>query len=525
MIRLISRLLFVCAVLSTGLQSKVGPASAAAPESSASPGLVVRLHSIGFSHLPADGNGTVFRDILNLPVSTQLRDDTLDKVAAALGSQFEAKAQPAKGSCARLIRPLLTDVCTSEACLELIQHPQAVLESTCAVHLDEARRQVWERTLSQLVSDWQWRYGEIKVLVTNSWAAVQLVRGQSQASEVAGSETSVFHKLQQGQRPVAAAQDYWVRLESDLPKFLALLGKSKALAWPNVDLTVAGKKEYLRTQAKLTFPAPLSVHVEKWEVPTETIRDPLISFTAIQGITRWLQQQPFIKGMGLSTIPNQVYLWALSQTAFQIQGAALLPDAPAAFDHIAQKSVPKYNEILATNSVGHIQRLADRPELVWHGLPLLVPYLDPIRENGRSYLHGGIFPVNPPTNPPPAALFAQLNRPNLVYYEWEITQARLEQLRPLLQLAGLFLTIAPMSTNSSAFKWLDAIEPRVGNAATDIALTSPTELNLTRTSHLGLNGLELVTLANWLEGTNFPRINMDVGFRPVIKSSRQKPKH
>ena len=256
------------------------------------------------------------------------------------------------------------------------------------------------------------------------------------------------------------------------------------------------------------------------------IQDPLISFTAIQGIAPWLKRQPVVQNLGLETIPDQLYLWGLSQTAFQIQAAMPFPNASNAFERVVQKGMPKWNQTLAEYAVGNIFRLPDRPELVWRGLPILVPYLNPVQDEGHGFLHAGIFPVKPPTNAPPQQLFEQLtSRTNLLYYDWEITQSQLNQLRPLLQLSAVFLTISPMSTNSAAFRWLDAVEPRLGNAVTEVSVVSPKELSVLRTSHLGLNGLELLTLANWLEGTNFPKLNLDIHYRPIIKSKRQKEAH
>ena len=80
---------------------------------------------------------------------------------------------------------------------------------------------------------------------------------------------------------------------------------------------------------------------------------------------------------------------------------------------------------------------------------------------------------------------------------------RLDELRPLAQLAGVFLTIPAISTNSVAYKWLDAIEPRLGNTVTEASFVSPRELDVQRTAPVGLNGLELLTLAHWVDGTNF----------------------
>jgi hypothetical protein len=153
-----------------------------------------------------------------------------------------------------------------------------------------------------------------------------------------------------------------------------------------------------------------------------------------------------------------------------------------------------------------------------------VPYLGTVRDSEQTFLHAGIFPVEPSTNAAPPQLFKALtSQSDLLYYDWELTQARLTHLRPMLQIAAMFLTIPPMSTNSTAAKWLDAVEPRLGNSVTEVSMVAPQELQFLRTSHLGLTGLELLTLANWLEATNFPKINFKVGFQPVVRSSRKTP--
>jgi hypothetical protein len=52
--------------------------------------------------------------------------------------------------------------------------------------------------------------------------------------------------------------------------------------------------------------------------------------------------------------------------------------------------------------------------------------------------------------------------------------------------------------------WLMAVAPKLGNTITEIAITSPNELTLTRKSDLGCNGLEIVLLARLLENPSFP---------------------
>ena len=519
-------LLFVCVALTPGLQSKVKGAPSESPGTAATSQRIARWHYAGYSQISAGTNGTVFKGIWNLPATAQLRNDSLDKVAAALAACFQPKAQSAPDGCSKIIRPLLNDLCTAESAGEIFEHPRSLLESVLALRLDEERARIWQSNLAKLLDGWELRNGNLTFLATNGWLAIHFVPAGVPASSEPASGKSVLGKLRQGQSPVPAEHEHWLTLEAELARWANWLSLASGKDLPQLDLTVTGKKEYLRSEARLNFREPLSARVEKWQIPTETIRDVLISFTACQGLGPWLKRQPFVQEMGLESIPDQLFFWGLSQTAFQIQAAAPVADGTNTFNRLANTWVPKYNQVLAKYAVGNIRPFPDRPELIWRGLPILVPYLEPVRDHGRDFLHAGIFPVNAPTNPPPTDLFTQLtSKTNVVYYDWEITQARLDQLRPLLQLGAVFLTISPMSTNSSASKWLDAIEPKLGNTITEVTMTSPRQLDLVRTSHLGCNGLELLTLANWMEGTNFPRLNLELGFRPVVKSTAQKAQH
>jgi hypothetical protein len=515
--------LLLCLLLGLARQILV-PAFGAAPRPGlAQPEVIASFHYAGLQQVNADTNGTVSKEIWNLPASGQLRDDVMNKLAAALAARFQAKTSGGSASCVGLIRPLLNDLSTAEWAAEVIERPQARYETVLALRLEENRSQVWQANLSQVVTGWEVRGGGLSYSLTNSWLAVRWSAEDADGASAAKTASVILGKLAKGQRPAGPAQGYWLKIDANLPRCGEGLGASEAKSWPRVELTVTGRKEYLRSQARLTFEEAPVTKLEKWQVPTGAIRDPLIHFSAYRGLSSWLSRQPLIQELGLGSVPNQLFVWGLSQTAFQIQAAVPVNNASSAFDQVAEKWVPKWNEVLAEYAVGNTRRLPDRAELIWRGLPILVPYLEPARDHGQDYLHAGIFPVNPPTNAPPAALFRQLeDEPNLLFYGWEITQSRLDQVRPLLQIGGIILTVSPMSTNSAASKWLDAIEPRLGNTVTEVTMNSPKEWNVLRTSHSGFNGLELLTLANWIEGTNFPHMNLNLRFRPVVRSSKQK---
>jgi hypothetical protein len=482
--------------------------------------VIANMHFAGGSVLAADQGGTAFKEIWDLPQTRKLRQETLDKLADSWSRRLQPKPGEARTTTAARLRPLLDDLLVAEWHLRVIEHPEQTIELVWALRLDEARTGVWRTNWGQLLSGAG--ADHITFLATNSWTVIHATGRQGGGASRKLPENDVIQKIKQGQRPVPPSKENWLSAEGDLSRLAEWSGWTGKQDWPRFNFSLTGKGEYLRSQARLTFRDPIGVKLERWRIPLETIRDPLLSFTAVQGFASWLQRQPFFKELGLQTAPNQLYLWGLSVTPFQLQAAVPVADAQSAINQV-RKQLPQINKILKAHSVGEIHSRTNQPGLYWRGLPLLVPYLDPKREGNQEFLHAGIFPVEAPTTPAPPQLFEQLTgQKDLRYFEWEITQERLALIRPLIQLASMFVTVSSMSTNAAAHMWLDTVEPRLGNTVTEVRETSPHELSLVRTSHLGLNSIELFALANWLGGTNFPNAKFEIGFRRTL-GQRQQP--
>ena len=98
-----------------------------------------------------------------------------------------------------------------------------------------------------------------------------------------------------------------------------------------------------------------------------------------------------------------------------------------------------------------------------------------------------------------------LTRTNLVYYDWELTEPRIEAWIYLAQTLRLVTRHAQMPPKGHAQNWLMALAPKLGNCVTAGALTAPNQLSFTRTSSFGFTALELQLLADWLESPDFPR--------------------
>jgi hypothetical protein len=351
-------------------------------------------------------------------------------------------------------------------------------------------------------------------------------------SEGGGPATNspVLREITEKGRPVAAANDYLLKADLNFARLSKRIPIFPETNQPLVELTVSGKGDKLRSEARVVFPEPIPWQLEPWQIPTNTIRDPqgsLISFTAVQGIAPWLNRRPFLRELGLVPAPNQFFAWHDTHAPFQIQAAAPVPNAAYALAKFAVQPGPMLNLQLKQTGAGELQFSTNRNEIAWIGLPpVFRPFLRSVSDSGRDFLAGGIFPLEEVnTNPPPSALLEQItSRTNLVYYHWEITQERLAQLRFLGRHLPMFLDLPNMERGSSVFEWLDALEPKLGNTVTEISVASPRELRSLRSSHAGLDGLELMALAYWFHSTNFPRVTFQVSFLPPVQPRKPAAK-
>lgn len=489
-------------------------------------GIIAQFHFAGLDQLQGSTNATALAQILALPETGQLRQEIVGKLAVALSGCFEPNTGGASAntSAAELIRPLLSDFLQNESCGEWMGRGKEAPVWTLAVRIPQDRAEssgAWRKNIAVLRENWrlktEWAGYELSEFQTNSWLVVSLA---PKASKGAAEASDLLGRIRSKGRPALLPPDRLLTLDADWSQLAKVCPQLPFRFLGDVKLGVSGRGNNLRTEGKFVFPTSRDWKLERWNVPTNTISDPqssLISFTAVQGLGPWLARQPFIQDMKLTAPPNQLYLWGQAYTPYQIQAAAPVGNPTNFISQFAKRVVPRLNTNLYEHAVGQIQMGTDR--LVWIGLPIIYPFLDLAADSG--FVHTGILPVPKDTNPPPSELIRQLTgRTNLLYYDWEITQARIAQLRELSYLLSIFVTLPPMATNSAASKWLDAIEPKLGNTVTEISAVSPKEWTLVRTSPLGLNGIELLTFAHWLNSAHFPRSDFDIRFRPATPLPR-----
>ena len=194
-------------------------------------------------------------------------------------------------------------------------------------------------------------------------------------------------------------------------------------------------------------------------------------------------------------------------------GAALL-------EALGPRAAAELNPWITNNALGMLEYSKQAAGLAWEGIPMFTPVIEATANPGGSFLVVGVG--SKPTaagKPAPPELFSQLMaRPNLVYYDWEITQAKLAHWVFLGQTARLVFQLPQMPPESAAFAFLLAAAPKLGNTGTDIIQDGPARLSFVRNSHSGFTGAELHLLADWLESPAFPRgLHSSLAPRPVKK--------
>jgi hypothetical protein len=336
-------------------------------------------------------------------------------------------------------------------------------------------------------------------MAATDWVLIGLGNAGSAALAARAAE------IKKDGRPAGFRPEAWMQLEVDLPALAPALGLPGSIKWPVVSLAWAGRADKLRMEGSLRFSASTIPPLEAWRIPTNSIREPLIGFSAVQGVGDWLANQAWYQQLGISPAPNQVFAWAQSQIPFQTYLVWEWPDVTNTLRAIAPKLTPLAKAHLPKISAGNIAHATNLARINWYGLPIWVPFMAPAPDPG--FVVTGLMPTEGKRIPAPPELFAEVaGRTNIIFYDWEISQARLEDWRMTETFYRMVAGYESPATNSLSYQWLNDtnIASQLGNTVTEVTRVSPTELRVLRSSSAGLTGLELFRLVQWLDDPAFP---------------------
>jgi hypothetical protein len=471
--------------------------------------LIARTHFVGSAQLFASPDGKKLKEVWTTPGANALRDKFLDRLSGLAGDAFNAPNADTRA----LFRPLLDDLLARESYTDFRSTPEMVV----AVRLPEARAKAWDTALRQAVT--AWKLGAPTPVNADGLSGWQVKRAQA---------SQVLRVGRVGEWTVVAAGPEKLSVTAALiPKITAQTGRG---AWLEGDLNVAHMRAWLpelnnfqnlplahfsfsnrtdsfvRTMVTLDYPKAHGWKPEPWRIPTNSMFDPLCSFTAVRGIAPVLQGISELRRMNVS-LPSQFAGWALRKIPFQFNYA--FPSANPTND--LKAAMPKLEAWYRshTNFVGTVTRDSNRNDIAWTGLPLAVPHIGPLRAS-PGFLGFDMFPLAATRTPAPKELFQQLSRENLVMFDWEITEDRLAHWRQYYQIAEIATHRRISPTNFASARFLLDAERQLGECVTEATATSPTQITVVRKSHAGLSAFELTTLARWIDSTSFPRFGVFV---------------
>ncbi len=479
-------------------------------------GPLFRYHFAGRANLPPGTNAARFKEIDAMPATAALRSELAQKLAAA-AVPFWRKELPADAADqTALLKPLLDDLLTVEAFVE-VRGAAGSTDTAVAVSLSDVRAQLWDKNVRQLMASWKLGAPrDVAVQGFKGWEVkrtqgpdvfqfyragkwVVLGMGHKQLTQV----PAMLTEAAKSGRPVAALKDTFVDVAADLPRLRAWFPILAQWPLPPILATVEGRGDGVRTEVRFQYSGKIPWTYEPWKIPTNIISEPLTSFTIGQGLAPFLRQVKGLADIGFDPLPNQFCAWGLHNEQCRVSFAVPVADATNAMNRLST-GLPKFMYSKFANLIGTFLYGTNRSDLKLGGVPWIVQ-MHPVTDGKDQYVYGGIFPIGPKPTPVPDELFAQVRgRTNLLYYDWEITQYRLQHNHQLYQISSILTGHAPSSTNTVSKRWLSAIGPKLGNTATEITQVSPQELVLVRRSHVGFTGIELQTFSTWLDTPGFP---------------------
>lgn len=482
-----------------GLMLLVSPRVSAATEAQ------MRLHFVGANAVQNHREALVLRDIAKIaegaPVFQLITRQLAGKWSAGLGIAPSPATNQLAGAIAEILR--------AEIYFELTSPNTAAWRLAARLPEDKAKSvqttlQDFARAAKAVVeakvdATGSWRFTPLK---TKQATHVSYQRGWLVIDSTGDAQPSNWrqHLMQHGKLSLPTGPIGALSVKSTLLK--TWVPRLQNGAPFDVSLMTKVRKGTLRTEGTIDFQHPVKPDLEPFQLPTNTLRDPMISFTAARGISGLLARQPELRQWRLPKYPNQLIAWTESDRPVYTTMAMPLKGADGWF----KKQIPRFEEslglIVESKGMGTIKYMTNYHAAVWRGLPLIAPYVSP-NPRDPDWLFAASFPGFLPkgaiTNAPPEQLLSQIrNRDDLIYYHWEVTEPRVQQLQLISSLAGvLMMKRMPLAGNPMPV-WIKAMQDRLGNTITELTRASDRQWRFVRSSSVGLTAAELAVLGQLL---------------------------
>jgi hypothetical protein len=281
--------------------------------------------------------------------------------------------------------------------------------------------------------------------------------------------------------------------------------------------------------SQVTYDHPIDWHPQPWNVPTNLVKQPLASFSTGQNVEAFLKSDDTLSHLCTDPLSGQFYFWSMTQMPFQSYIAWPAENPTNLMLQLSTQLPAAINPSLKALNETELSWDPKRNQILWMKMNLTLPMMGPVPPRDGDFLIAGLFFQSPGTGPAPSALWEQFKgRPDLVYYDWELTGPRILELRlltqafPIMQALGMDPSgnvIRDRDTGmrlATEERWLEALTGQLGNTVTEVTKTGPSELTVIRNSPLLFSSFELVLLSHWLSDTPAGPVNKSLLPQPKI---------
>jgi hypothetical protein len=495
--------------LCAGVLSVLMPGRAA----EAAPAPRLTWHFAGTHNLAGGTDGELLRKALAQPATVQVMQQAWEKLATAPQRLATNAIKDVSVDLAAILRPAIADL----AGYQSVGVWQGPLEWAVAIETGAEAGDRW-------AADWEktaraFGAGDPEPVEAGN-AELKVARGFSDGGDVATAcgRLGNWVGVAVGTDPVARLQQIAAEtrttLETGTDAWLEFRGNPRALTGcellPDADvrLSLTGAADRVRTVATMTFAEPLDLELDSWELPTDAIREPLIGFAAGRGLADLLARLPVLDRAEMKPLPNQVCIWSLGLHPTQTYFAWPAAEAKGALKRVAPVLKEEFQQRLPALRPAEVVYQPELNRAVITNMINAIPFVEAAPGVAPDHLVAGLsLPLYLGKDAGPEPLFEQVRgRSNLVWFDWEITQPRLEMMWHLRTYAAMVSGYLPLPAGGAVNSWLrdSGFTGCLGNTATEITLESPTELKVVRASAVGFTAFELTRLAVWLDGEDFP---------------------
>lgn len=463
-----------------------------------------QMHWIGKQQVWAATNTWKLKQIWAQPESLLLETQILARLVTTLTAIPATQGGGASAAVATL-RPMLEDLLQTESYWELWGVSNKPTTLALAIHLPAERTAFWRLHLTNLLDSLsagsaspprvQWDHLE-------PWTILTLTRSDHPASSP-GLPAHFRNKLASTTRPVTdSATNYFLELQLEAGWLQERWGIPALPPLESLHFGMFGAGETVKTRGAATFARPLELPLEAWNIPSNSIGQPLLSFSAGRGFGPYLAAASFWRQRRLGAAPNQIFFWSLDSAPwlhfFSTQSSNAEPQFLALKDFLLEEVNPE----LMSNRLGSFQWVTNADQVTWRG----VPFCNPTVTRSGAMLQGGFVAPTPPHRTLPVEFIQKLTTAtNLVYYDWESSGPQVANWLQIAQLMRLAFSRAQLAHTNAAALWLQMLHTNLAFCATSISLESPRTLAFARSSTIGFSSTELQVLADWFDSPSFPR--------------------